>query len=96
MCDVLFDYHASRLRSEFRGTAALRIIRRKNDPQRKGHHPVLGRSVHDERDVVHQLKAWFGSEGRSVSKHCSNGRDPLCEPLFPRCNVLPGGGAELT
>jgi hypothetical protein len=101
LCGVLFDFHTSRLRLEFRGTAALRIIRRKDDPQRKGRHPVLGRSIDVGLDAVHQLKAWFGNDGRSVSPQCTKGRAPgarcsFCGPLFPRCTAAYGGGVRLT
>ena len=100
VCDVLFDFDA-RAGGRYRtGTAALNVLRRKNDQIRKGHHPRLGRAEDSALDVVHQLKAYLKAAGLARHGRCSKGRSPharcdFCPPLFPRAVRVAGGGWTL-
>ena len=44
VCDLWFDYLTSYGVPGFEGTCSVHINWRKNDTQRKGHYPALGRS----------------------------------------------------
>ena len=71
------------------GTAVVHILRRKNDCERKGHHPAMGRARDPELDIVHQLKQWLHSIALTTSARCQKQADPAarcthCTPLFPR------------
>lgn len=89
VCDLWFDFHTGYGIPGFRGTAAVHVARRKNDCERKGHHPAIGRSKDPALDLVHQLRLWLRSYGISVSPLCQKGanpsaRCPHCPPLFSR------------
>jgi hypothetical protein len=43
-CDVFFDFDIASGRRGYRGTAAINVMSRKNDQDRKDHHPRIGRS----------------------------------------------------
>ena len=44
VCDLWFDFHTGYGIPGFHGTAAVHVGRRKNDMERKGHHPALGQA----------------------------------------------------
>ncbi len=56
VCDVWFDFHAGYGIPGFHGTLAIHVARRKNDCERKGHHPPVGKSNDLELELVHQSK----------------------------------------
>ena len=96
VCDVRFDHDARAGEVYSCGTAALNVLRRKNDQMRKGHHPRLGRAEDPGLDPVHQLKVYMLAGGLEVSEHCKM-RNPHarcrggCPPLFPRAVREAGG-----
>ena len=58
-CDVFFDFDVASGFPGYRGTAAINVMSRKNDQDRKGHHPRIGRSRSDSLDLVHQLRRFI-------------------------------------
>ena len=89
VCDLWFDFHTGYGIPGFHGTAAVHIGRRKNDIERKGHHPAIGRAIDPALDLVHQLRAWLGLNDLAVSDQCTKqaftaARCPHCAPLFSR------------
>jgi len=100
VCDVWFDYDARAGGRYQEGTLALNVMFRKNDQQRKGHHPRLGRSEDPTLDVVHQLRTYMQAAGLGQDPRCPKRRAPharckLCPPLFPRSRRVAGGQWEL-
>lgn len=96
VCDVWFDFHTGYGIPGFRGTAAIHIGRRKNDVERKGHHPAIGRAIDPALDLVCQLLAWFQLNNLAVSPACTKqtqtaARCPHCAPLFSRLVNGPAG-----
>ena len=96
VCDLWFDWHTGWGVPGYEGTCAVHVGVRKNDSERKGHHPALGRSVDPELDIVQQLKAWMRWMGLRVHRDCPKrrrpaARCPLCPPLFPNTINGPGG-----
>lgn len=98
VCDLWFGFHTGYGIPGFEGTAAVHIGRRKNDCERKGHHPAIGRSRDPVLDLVHQLLIWLAQNGLVVSPLCRKRADPAarcphCFPLFsrlgngPRCDA---------
>ncbi len=88
-CDLWFDFHAGYGIPGFLGTLAVHIARRKNDCERKGHHPAVGRALDPDLDLVHQLKVWLRNHGLRVSPLCQKSANPAfpCPnwpPLFSR------------
>ena len=100
VCDVWFDYDARAGGQYASGTLVLNVMFRKNDQQRKGHHPRLGRSVDPALDVVHQLRTYMRAAGLEQDTRCpkrrtAHARCRLCPPLFPRARRGAGGRWEL-
>lgn len=98
VCDVLFDLHARAFGAAYVGTAALRVIKRKNDSERRGHFPVLGKAEDPRRDVVHQLRAYMERMNLAVQPGCGKAlrpgaRCPRCPALF---SLLAAGGKRAT
>ena len=95
VCDLWFDHLAGYGVPGFEGTCSLHIVRRKNDTQRKGHWPALGRSRDPELDIVQQLRVWLRLAGLAVRQDCSKRSQPAarcaCPPLFPLTRCGPGG-----
>ena len=96
VCDLWFDYLTSYGVPGFEGTCSVHINRRKNDTQRKGHYPALGRSQDPELDVVAQLRRWLELAGLAVHPRCAKRARPaaaceLCPPLFPLTHCAKGG-----
>ena len=56
VCDIWFGFHTGYGILGFEGTAAVHVGRRKNDCERKGHHPAIGRSRNPLLDLVFQLQ----------------------------------------
>jgi hypothetical protein len=72
------------------------INRRKNDTQRKGHYPALGRSRDSELYVVAQLRRLLELAGLAVHPSCAKRSRPvaayeLCPPLFTLTHCAKGG-----
>ena len=87
-CDVFFDFDVASGFPGYRGTAAINVMSRKNDQDRKGHHPRIGRSRSDSLDLVHQLRRFMEEAGTEPRPGCSKRMRPqarclLCPPLFP-------------
>ena len=51
VCDLWFDFHTGYGIPGFHGTAAVHVGRSKNDVERKGHHPALGRAAGPTLDM---------------------------------------------
>ena len=94
VCDVWFDHLTGYGVPGFQGTCSLHVIRRKNDTQRKGHWPALGRSRDPELDIVRQLRVWMRLAGLAIRSDCSKRQRPAarcaCPPLFPLTRCGPG------
>ena len=101
VCDLWFDYLTSYGVPGFEGTCSVHIDRRKNDTQRKGHFPALGRSRDPTLDIVTQLKTWLRYPGLAVDPRCTKRQRPaarceFCFPLFPVTRCARGGATVLT
>ena len=86
-CDVLFDFDTKRGLADFRGTAAIRISKRKNDTLRKGLFPRIGRACNPTFDIVAWLRAYqlrFGLQRAATCRRGTADRDRCdqCPPLF--------------
>ena len=89
ICDVWFNFHTGYGIPGYSGTAAIHVAKRKNDAERKGHHPAIGRALDPALDLVFQLLAWFRQNNLLVSPHCQKRAAPAarcqhCPPLFSR------------
>jgi hypothetical protein len=96
VCDLWFDYLTSYGVPGFEGTCSVHIDRRKNDTQRKGHYPALGRAKDPTLDIVTQLRTWLLFPGMAVHPRCAKrirpaARCELCAPLFPLTRCAKGG-----
>ena len=101
VCDLWFHYFESMGLLGFEGTAAIHIVNRKNDTQRKGHHPAVGKSRDPSLDIIHQLKTWLRLTGMCVHPSCTKLSNPaarcsFCPPLFPRTRNGPGNVTYVT
>lgn len=88
VCDFRPDFDRASGFPGWKGTAALNVRLRKNDQQRRGHWPRMGRSQDQDLDAVHQLKVWMRRVGLVVQQGCTKQSDPqkkcpVCAPLFP-------------
>ena len=86
-CDIRFDFDL-RHGSKFQGTAATNVMARKNDQDRKGHHPRIGRGSTPASDIVSRLRSFMARCGTTPGPLCTKGarphaRCPACAPLFP-------------
>ena len=90
VCDVMFEYDfLKRGLAQYKGSCAIRVIKRKNDRLRKGLYPRIGATIDTELDVVFRLKAYMKLAKLTVSSGCtklkhSGARCKRCPPLFPR------------
>ena len=87
-CDVFFDFDVASGVSGYEGTAAVNVKSRKNDQERKGHHPRLGKARSGSLDIVHQLRWFLDETGLAPRRSCTKrtqpqARCPVCPPLFP-------------
>lgn len=88
VCDLWFDHLMAYGVPGFEGTCSVHIGQRKNDAERKGHYPALGRAKDPSLDIVAQLRVWMRTTGLSVHATCQKRRRPearcdVCPPLFP-------------
>ena len=88
VCDFFPDFDKESGFPGWKGTAALNVRLRKNDQQRRGHWPRMGRSKDPDLDAVYQMKSWMQRAGLVVQTGCSKRTDPhgvcrACAPLFP-------------
>jgi integrase len=91
VCHLLFDFHCAYGIPGYEGTLALHIVKRKNDAQRRGHYPAVGRASNPDLDLVHQLRVWLRVLDIARSPLCSSRAGVQCHscaPLFPR--LAPG------
>ena len=82
LCDGLWN-HDGAWSSDYNGTMALRVYKRKQDQVRKGLYPRIGQAV------TSRLRAFVDDLGLEVSDDCTKDRSPGarcrgCPPLFPR------------
>jgi hypothetical protein len=89
VCDLWFDYDARAGGRYATGTLALNVYRRKNDQERRGHLPRLGRAQDPDLDIVHQLKTYLRVAGLTVHPDCVKAQRPharcqVCKPVFGR------------
>ena len=101
VCDLWFDWHAGWGVPGYHGTCAVHVAHRKNDAERKGHHPALGRSVNRDLDIVTQLRVWMQWTGLRVQPGCPKRERPaaacpICPPLFPRTQKGRGDTTRVT
>ena len=97
VCDLWFDFHMGYGIPGFRGTLAVHVGRRKNDCERKGHHPAVGRSRDRQLDLVFQLRRWLARNYITISPFCQKRVTPAarcvhCKPVFSR--LINGPGAR--
>ena len=95
VCDLMVGFDA-RHGAAYHGSAALNIMCRKNDQNRKGHHPRLGRAADPALDVVSLVLAYHTRLGTTAAAGCSklarpHARCPECFPLFPLFRRVKGG-----
>ena len=96
VCDLWFDFLTAWGIPGCEGTCGVHVSHRKNDVERKGHHPVLGRSKDPSMDIVVQIRYWMRWTGLAVHPRCEKRRRPaarctLCPPLFPTTQKGQGG-----
>ena len=101
VCDIWFDWHVGWGVDGYEGTCAVHVTNRKNDAERKGHHPAVGRSRDPELDIVRQLRTWMRWMRLFVHPGCQKrhrpaARCPVCPPLFPTTLNGPGGVRRAT
>ena len=86
ICYLLWEldkaYH-----EQYAETAAVRIYRRKQDTERKGHYPRIGHAAQAEWDIVLRLRKYADLHGLRVSERCTKpkqagARCRHCPPLF--------------
>ena len=100
-CDLWFDYLVTYGVPGFEGTCSVHVDRRKNDTERKGHYPAIGRSQHSNTDLVRQLRVWMRLAGLAVAHTCCKraftaARCTVCPPLFPLTQRIRGGATVAT
>jgi len=100
VCDLWWDHLTGYGVPGFEGTCSLHIVRRKNDTQRKGHWPAMGRSRDRTVDIVQQLQTWLRMAGLAPHPNCAKRVRPAarcaCPPLFPLTPGGPGGVTVVT
>jgi integrase len=87
VCHLLFDFHCSYGIPGYEGTMALHVVKRKNDAERKGHYPAVGRSIRPDLDLVHQLRTWLrvlDIEAHPLCVSRAGVQCHTCPPVFPR------------
>ena len=93
ICHLLFDFHCAYGIAGYEGTLAVHVVKRKNDSERRGHYPAVGRSSHPDHDLVHQLRIWMRVLGIERHPLCSSRAGVQCHtcaPVFPRLVLGPG------
>lgn len=94
-CDLFYEFDLHRALA-FRRTAALNVMKRKNDQARRGHHPRMGRARRRALDVVARLRSFMTRIGTVPGAGCTkaarpHARCPVCAPLFPMFTRTAGG-----
>jgi integrase len=95
ICHLLFDFHCSYGIPGYEGTLAVHVVKRKNDSERRGHYPAVGRSTHPNLDLVHQLRMWtraLGLERHPLCVSRAGVQCHACSPVFPRLLQGPSHG----
>ena len=92
-CDIRVNFDL-RHGQQYAGSAATDVMKRKQDQDRKGHHPRTGRGSRPQTDIISRLLAFMARCGTSPRPGCTkaarpHARCPVCAPLFPI--FLPGG-----
>ena len=85
--DLWRDDHMAYGVPGFEGTRSVHIGQRKNDAERKGHYPAVGRARDPSLDIVSQLRVWMRTAGLVVHPTCQKLRPAaictVCPLLFP-------------
>ena len=86
ICNPLWELDKAS-HEQYAETAAVRIYRRKQDTERKGHYPRIGHASQEEWDIVLQLRKDADLHGLRVSERCTKpkqagARCRHCPPLF--------------
>ena len=87
-CNVLFNSHCAYGTLGYDGTLALRIVKHKNDSERKGHCPAVGRPINPDLDLVHQLRTWMRYNDIEVHSHCTASPGAQCKHCPPPVSKL--------
>ena len=100
-CDVWFDHFTGTGIPGYEGTCGIFVAYRKNDSERRGHIPGLGRARDPALDVVSQLRTWMRQRNLVVRAGCTKrarpaARCPSCWPLFSRTITAAGGAVVAT
>ena len=100
-CDVWFDHFTGMGIPGYEGTCGIFVAYRKNDSERRGHIPGLGRARDPALDVVSQLRTWMRQRNLVVRAGCTKrarpaARCPSCWPLFSRTITAAGGAVVAT
>jgi hypothetical protein len=87
-CDLWYEWDARSGYPGTEGSAALNVMRRKNDIRRKGHWPRIGRSRDPGCDIVYQLRRYIVQCDLAPAPSCTKRQFPHrrcadCPPLFP-------------
>jgi hypothetical protein len=95
ICDFRANFDARHCVA-YRGSAALNVMCRKNDQNRKGHHPCIGRAADSSLDVVSIVATYSHRLGTQVKKGSTklarpHARCPESFPLFPLFKRVSGG-----
>ena len=93
VCHLLFDFHCAYGIPCYEGTLAVHVVKRKNDSERRGHYPAVGRSSNPDLDLVHQLRVWLRFLGIEQHPLCSSRAGVQCHtcpPIFPCLTNGPG------
>jgi hypothetical protein len=95
VCDIWFDHFTGMGIPGYEGTCGIFVAYRKNDSERRGHIPGIGRSRDPALDVVAQLRIWMNERGLRVQPGCTKrlrpaARCPTCWPLFSRTSTATG------
>ncbi len=79
----------------YKGSAAVRIRKRKQDRRRQGLLPRLMKGSRPSLCIVRRIQDWMDQQGLVVSRHCTKkqrpaARCPHCPPLFPSFRRVAG------
>lgn len=88
VCDLRLNFDLRHGR-QYTGTAAVNIMSRKQDQDRKGHHPRVGRGSRPATDIIARLQTFMADCGTSPRLGCAkasrpHARCPVCAPLLGR------------
>lgn len=100
VCDMLKD-HDTAFSRQYRGSAAFRIRKRKQDQRRKGLYPRIAKGRRPQMCTVTRIERLLARNGSMVSPFCTKGQHPAarciyCPPFFQSARLLHGVSRELS